>query len=97
MKVHLCESYRGSPLSTIFGTWKKPYYAKFVLIESVSTSTNFHQKSPTCTNSTSTNSPTTTNYRAIGIKFVLVELLCSKIRTSENWLCMMMEKYNFFT
>ena len=38
-------TYRGSPLSTIFGTWKKSYYAKFVLIESISTSTN----SPTCT------------------------------------------------
>ena len=23
--------YRGSPLSTIFGTWKKSYYAKFIL------------------------------------------------------------------
>ena len=25
--------YRGSPLSTFFGTWKKSYYAKFVLVE----------------------------------------------------------------
>ena len=25
--------YRGSPLSTNFGTWKKSYYAKFVLVE----------------------------------------------------------------
>ena len=33
-----------------------------------------------CTNSTST------NFSAIGIKLVLVELLCSKIRTSGNWL-----------
>ena len=24
---------RGSPLSTIFGNWKKSYYAKFVLVE----------------------------------------------------------------
>ena len=29
-------------------------------------------------------SPTSTNFSAIGIKFVLVELLCSKIRTSGN-------------
>ena len=41
--------YRGSPLSTIFGTWKKSYYAKFVLVESISTSTIFASKSPTCT------------------------------------------------
>ena len=36
--------YRGSPLSTIFGTWKKSYYAKFVLVGTtwpISTSTNF--------------------------------------------------------
>jgi hypothetical protein len=25
--------YRGSPLSTIFGTWKKSDYAKFILVE----------------------------------------------------------------
>ena len=25
--------YRGSPLSTIFGTYKKSYYAKFILVE----------------------------------------------------------------
>ena len=42
--------------------------------------------SPTSTVSTSTIS-TSTNFSAIDIKFVLVELLCSKIRTSENWLC----------
>ena len=41
--------YRGSPLSTIFGTWKKSYYAKFVLVESISTSTNLPSKSPTST------------------------------------------------
>ena len=43
--------YRGSPLSTIFGIWKKPYYVKFVLVsttQSISTSTvystqKFHQ------------------------------------------------------
>jgi hypothetical protein len=29
----LLTKYRGSPLSTIFGTWKKLYYAKFVLVE----------------------------------------------------------------
>ena len=34
-------SYRGSPLSTIFGTWKK-----FILVESVFSSTNFHQSPP---------------------------------------------------
>ena len=38
--------YRGSPLSTNFGTWKKSYYAKFVLVESIFTSTNFHQSPP---------------------------------------------------
>ena len=37
---------RGSPLSTIFGTWKKSYYAKFVLVEFDSTSTNFCQSPP---------------------------------------------------
>ena len=47
--------YRGSPLSTIFGTWKKSYYAKFVLVGSIFTSTNFHQSPPTCSNSTNTN------------------------------------------
>ena len=26
------EQYRGSPLSTIFGIWKKSYYAKFALV-----------------------------------------------------------------
>ena len=44
-------NYRGSPLSTIFGTWKKQYYAKLVLLgttQLISTSTNcttqkFHQ------------------------------------------------------
>ena len=41
--------YRGSLLSTIFGTWKKSYHAKFVLVESISTSTIFESKSPTCT------------------------------------------------
>ena len=43
--------YRGSPLSTIFGILKKPYYAKFVLVSTtypISTSTvystqKFHQ------------------------------------------------------
>ena len=44
------------------------------------------QRPPTSTVSTSTNS-TSTNFIAIDIKFVLVELLCSKIRTSGNWLC----------
>ena len=46
-----CCRYRGSPLSTIFGIWKKPYYAKFVLVSTtqpISTSTvystqKFHQ------------------------------------------------------
>ena len=45
-----------------------------------------YRGSPTSTVSTSTNS-TSTNFSAIGIKFELVELLCSKIRTSGNWLC----------
>ena len=45
-----------------------------------------YRGSPTSTVSTSTIS-TSTNFSAIGIKFVLVELLCSKIRTSGNWLC----------
>ena len=40
-----CElMYRGSPLSTIFGTQEKSYYAKFVLVcttQPISTSTNF--------------------------------------------------------
>ena len=38
------KNYRGSPLSPIFGTWKKSYYEKFVLvgtIQPISTSTNF--------------------------------------------------------
>ena len=39
---------------TIFGTWRKSYCAKFVLVESISTSTNFRKKSPTCTISTNT-------------------------------------------
>ena len=56
-------TYRGSPLSTIFGTWKKPYYAKFVLVESTSTSTDFHQSPPTSTNSNSTNSNSTNFYQ----------------------------------
>ena len=30
---------------------------------------------------------TSTNFIAIGIELVLVELLCSKISTSGNWLC----------
>ena len=42
--------------------------------------------SPISTVFTSTIS-TSTNFIAIGIKLVLVELLCSKISTSENWLC----------
>ena len=45
-----------------------------------------YRESPTSTVSTSTNS-TSTNFSAIGIKLVLVEFLCSKIRTSGNWLC----------
>ena len=45
-----------------------------------------YRGSPTSTVSTSAIS-TSTNFCAIGIKFVLVESLCSKIRTSENWLC----------
>ena len=40
--------------------------------------------SSTSTVSTNTNS-TSTNFSAIGIKFVPVELLCSKIRTNGNW------------
>ena len=46
-----------------------------------------YRGSPTSTVSTSTIS-TSANFCAIGIKFVLMELLCSKIRTSGNWLCM---------
>ena len=42
-----------------------------------------YRGSPTSTVSTSTNS-TSTNFSAIGIKLVLVELLCSKISTSGN-------------
>ena len=42
--------------------------------------------SPTSTVSTCTIS-TSTNFSAIGTKLVLDELLCSKIRTSGNWLC----------
>jgi hypothetical protein len=45
-----------------------------------------YRGSPTSTVSTSTVS-TSTNFSAIGIKFVLVGLLCIKIRTSGNWLC----------
>ena len=45
-----------------------------------------YRGSPTSTVSTGTNS-TSTNFSGIGIKFVLVELLCSKIRTSGNCLC----------
>ena len=45
-----------------------------------------YRGSPTSTVSTSTIS-TSTNFSAIGIKFVLVGLLCSKIRTSGNQLC----------
>ena len=47
--------YRGSPLSTIFGTWKKSYYAKFVLVESISASTIFIQSPPLVRISTNTN------------------------------------------
>ena len=43
--------------------------------------TKAYRGSPTSTVSTST------NFIAIGIKLVLVELLCSKISTSGNWLC----------
>ena len=49
-KKNVIKYYRGSPLSTIFGTWKKSYYAKFVLFESISTSTNLPSKSPASTN-----------------------------------------------
>ena len=45
-----------------------------------------YRGSPTSTVSTSTIS-TSTNFSAIGIKFVLVGLQCSKIRTSGNQLC----------
>ena len=45
------------------------------------TSTLLTSTVSTCTISTST------NFIAIGIKLVLVELLCSKISTSGNWLC----------
>ena len=45
-----------------------------------------YRGSPTSTVSTSTVS-TSTNFSAIGIKLVLVELLCSKISTSGNWFC----------
>ena len=46
----------------------------------------YYRGSHTSTVSTSTIS-TSTNFVAIGIKLVLVELLCSKISTSGNWLC----------
>ena len=42
---------------------------------------------PTSRVSNSTNS-TSSNFSAIGIKFVLVELLCNKICTNGNWLGM---------
>ena len=45
-----------------------------------------YRGSPTSTVSTSTIS-TSTNFIAIGMRLVLVELLCSKISTSGNWLC----------
>jgi hypothetical protein len=45
-----------------------------------------YRGSPTSTVSTSMIS-TSMNFSAIGIKLVLVEFLCSKIRTSGNWLC----------
>ena len=47
---------------------------------------SMYRGSPTSTVSTCTIS-TSTNFIAIGIKLVLVELLCSKVSTSGNWLC----------
>ena len=44
-----------------------------------------YRGSPTSTVSTSTIS-TSTNFIAIGIKLVLVELLCNKISTGGNWI-----------
>ena len=46
-----------------------------------------YRGSPTSRVSDSTNS-TSSNFSAIGIKFVLVELLCNKICTNGNWLGM---------
>ena len=40
LKLQVQSSFDSIKLSTIFGTWKKSYYAKFVLVESISTSTN---------------------------------------------------------
>ena len=63
--------YRGSSLSTIFGILKKSYYAKFVLVSTtqpISTSTNF-------TTQQFHQSPTSTNFIPMAIKFVLVEIV----------------------
>ena len=49
LKLQVQSSFDSIKLSTIFGTWKKSYYAKFVLVESISTSTNLPSKSPTST------------------------------------------------
>ena len=60
---------QGSPLSMIFGTWKKLYYAKFVLVEYV-----VHRLNSTSTNLLITNS-TSTTFIPIALKFILVEFL----------------------
>ena len=63
-------------------------------IDSFSPNLFQYRGSPTSTVSSSTNS-TITNFGAIGIKFVQVELLCSKIRTSGNWQCST-HQYEFY-
>ncbi len=73
-KIRTCckaSQYRGSSLSTIFGIWKKSYYAKFVLVgttQPISTSTNF-------TTQQSGSNSTSTNFIPIVPKFVLVEIV----------------------
>ena len=56
----------GLPLSMICGTWKKLYYAKFVLVE--------YRLNSTSTNLLIRNS-TSMNFIPIALKFVLVEFI----------------------
>ena len=63
--------YRGSPLSTIFGNWKKKYYAKFVLVcttQSISTCTVF----------------STYKFHQYGFQYIALENRTSENRTTGN-------------
>ena len=77
--------YQNSQICTYDIHYQRKYFFDIFQTELPPTS-GVYRGSPTSTVSTSTIS-TSTNFIAIGIKLVLVELLCSKVSTSGNWLC----------